>query len=289
MDIKWADLELLLSLHRHGSLSAAARASEVQQSTLTRRLSKVEERLGQAVFVRTSEGVLPTPLGEALLGPAYRAETGILDAQRELELQRGTHLSGDVRLATLSAITDYLLAPQLHRFVQHYPDVRLHLVPESRITDLTRLEADIAIRLVRPTRGELVVKKLMETTAYPYAAPGLAVRLANRPVHEWPWLSLLAGPQPKRFEARAITPSLYFSSATTLIKAVSAEAGVGIVSDEIAGSLELTRLPLDDWMSTSTLWLVTHQDIRDAPLVAAVWRWILNLRPGSTPQRPAPA
>lgn len=278
MDIQWSDLELLLSLDRHGSLSAAARAANVQQSTLTRRLSSLEDRLGQTVFVRTSEGVVPTPLGEALLDPAYRAEVGVLDAQRELELQRGTHLTGEVRIASLSAVTDYLFAPQLHRFVQQYPDIRLHLVPESRITDLTRLEADIAIRVVRPTGGDLIVKKLMETTAYPYAAPGLAARLADRPVPEWPWLSLSAGPQPQLFEARGITPKIFFSSATTLIKAMSGEAGVGIVSDEIADSLGLTRLARDGWASPAALWMVTHQDMREAPLIDAVWRWILGLR-----------
>lgn len=279
MDLNWADLELLLSLHRHGSLSGAARAAGVQQSTLTRRLTSVEDRLGQAVFVRTSEGVVPTPLGEALLAPAYRAELGVIEAQRELELQRGTHLAGEVRIATLSAIADYFFAPHLHNFIHHYPDIRLHLVPDSRIADLTRLEADIAIRAVRPTAGDLVVKKVLQSDARPHAAPALAARLSETPVHEWPWLSLSAGPQPAMFEARGISPHVYFSSATTLIKAMHAEAGVGLIGSEIADSLGLTRLARDGWIFPSTFWMVTHQDMREAPLVDAVWRWILSLRP----------
>lgn len=280
MDIGWADLELLLALDRSGSLSAAAREAGVQQSTLTRRLSALEDRLGQAVFVRTSEGVMPTPLGEALLKPAYRAELGVLDAQRELELQRGTHLAGEVRIATLSAVADYFFAPRLHSFVKQYPDIRLHLVPDSRIADMTRLEADIAIRLVRPTGGDLVMKKVLESVARPHAAPALAARLGELPPAEWPWLTLSAGPQPKMFEARGITPHLYFSSATTLIKAVSAEAGVGLIGSEIADPLGLVKLARDGWAFPSTFWMVTHADMRDAPLVDAVWWWVLGLADG---------
>lgn len=279
MDISWADLELILLLDRHGSLSAAARVANVQQSTLTRRLSSVEHRLGQAVFVRTSEGVVPTPLGEALLGPAYRAELGVIEAQRELELQRGTHLAGEVRIATLSAIADYYLAPQLHKFVHQYPDIRLHLIPDSRIADLTRLEADIAIRAVRPTGGDLVVKKVLQATSSPHAAPVLAARLAEMAVHEWPWLSLAAGPQPALFEARGISPHVYFSSATTLIKAMQAEAGVGLVDRELGDAVGLTCLVRDEWAFPSTFWMVTHEDMREAPLVDAVWSWILGLQP----------
>jgi DNA-binding transcriptional LysR family regulator len=277
MDIQWADLELVLLLHRHGSLSGAAREAGVQQSTLTRRLSNIEARLGQAVFVRTSEGVVPTPLGEALLAPAYRAELGVIEAQRELETQRGTHLAGEVRIATLSAIADYYFAPQLHKFIHHYPDIRLHLVPDSRIADLTRLEADIAIRTVRPTDGDLVVKKLRESAASPHAAPALAARLSDSPVQEWPWLSLSAGPQPGLFETRGVSPHIYFSSATTLIKAIQAEAGVGLISSELGEQVGLTRLIGDGWTFPYAFWMVTHKDMRDAPLINAVWNWILSL------------
>jgi DNA-binding transcriptional LysR family regulator len=281
MDLHWADLELILLLDRHGSLSSAARAAGVQQSTFTRRLSSIEGRLGQALFVRTSEGVVPTPLGESLLAPAYRAEVGVLEAQRELERQRGTHLAGEVRIATLSALADYFFAPLLHRFVQQYPDIRLHLVPDSRIADMTRLEADIAIRLVRPTSGDLVVKKLFESPASPHAAPAVAARLAELEPADWPWLSLSAGPQPNMFDARGIKPHVYFSSASTLIRAMQGGAGVGLIGREIAEQVGLVRLPRDGWNFPTTFWMVTHQDMRTAPLIEAVWRWIEDARPES--------
>lgn len=275
-EMEWADLELVLSLHRHGSLSSAATAAGVQQSTLTRRLNKLEERLGQAVFVRTSEGVVPTPLGQSLLAPAYRAEIGVIEARRELERQRGTDLTGEVRIATLSSIADYFFAPVLHEFVEQYPGIQLHLVPDSRIADLTRLEADIAIRTVRPTGGDLVVKKLLTAINTPHASPALAARLAKTPPEDWPWLSHAAGPQPAMFESRGIAPHVFFSSATTMIEAMRAHAGVGLVGNELARRLGLEPLDVDEWTFPLALWLVTHQDLREAPLVDAVWRWILD-------------
>lgn len=276
--MKWADLELTLLLQNSGSISAAAQVAGVQQSTLTRRLRDFEARVGQSVFVRTPEGVIPTRFGESILEHAYRAEVAVLEARREVERQSGAMLEGDVTLATLFVVADYIIAPELPNFLEQYPGIRLKIVPDSRISDLTRLEADIAIRFVRPTGGDLVVKKLFDTTARPHAAPSLAKRLRRQLPEEWPWLSLPApAPEKSVLDRQGVEPRVLFSSATTMVEAARAGTGVALVGEGLGDllGLELLEAP-QPWSISATMWLVTHEDLRKTPVVDAVWNWLLD-------------
>ena len=152
------------------------------------------------------------------------------------------------------------------------------------VVDMARLEADIAIRLVRPTSGDLVVRALASRMERPYASHELKLRLSRLPVRQWPWISWAQPhyePPPMRafFNEMGIRPSLLFSSATTMIEATRHGLGVMFISDGLAQSLsELTPMPVDErWCYSASLWLLGHQQTRHVPHIAAVWDWLLTL------------
>lgn len=281
--ITWSDLELVLAIHQAGTLSGAGEKLNVRQSTITRRLQELEERLGTALFVRTREGVIATSFGDSWLAPAQQAEWGVIEARRLMaKHQQGIH--GRVRVATLHTIADYVLVPHLKGLLAQHPGLELSVEPSPMVVDMARLEADIAIRLVRPTSGDLVVRSLASRTERPYASHELKSRLARLPARQWPWISWAQPhyePPPMRafFNEMGIHPSLLFSSATTMIEATRHGLGVMFISDGLAQTLpELAPMPVDErWCYPVSLWLLGHQHTRHMPHIAAVWDWLLTV------------
>lgn len=279
----WSDLELFLAVDRGGSLSEAGRALGVKQSTVSRRLTDLEDRLGSALFVRGHEGVLATPLGASWREPALRAEQGVLDAYRATA-QRLDGVTGEVRIATLLSIADLLLAPELPALLEDHPGLRVSMVATGEVADLGRLEADIAVRLFRPTAGDLVARPLWTSTLVALATHDVKMRTRGRPLADWPWLGwtsprLMPPGQAAWEEAQGIVPCATFLSPTTILSAARAGAGVALLSSELAHFFpELERLPIAGLPPIEvTFWLVAHRELRHTPRVAAVWAWLVAI------------
>jgi len=281
-NIQWRDLELFLAIDRAGSLSGAARAIGIEQSTVSRRLTELETRIGQALFVRRRDGVTATALGHSWRDPAIRSEAGVIDVQR-ITTGHVHDIRGEVRLASLLTISDYFLAPRLPALLDAYPGLRLSILSSPAITDLTRLEADLALRLVRPRTGDLVARTVGTSHLSAFATASLATQLADRPIREWPWIgwaspSLSPPPLTAWFQAQGIVPRITILSPTTLLAATLAGAGVGVIGETLAAlTPDLVKVPVPSLPPIEApFWLVTHRELRHVPRIAVVWDWLIE-------------
>jgi DNA-binding transcriptional LysR family regulator len=160
-----------------GSLSGAARKLGLSQPTLGRHIEALEADLGvPPLFERTLQGFRPTDTALKLYEPVANAARALAEAALMAE-GSGTSLGGTVRLTASTIISNYVLPPMLAEIRLAHPAVALELVPSDSAENLLLREADIAVRMFRPTQLELVTKKL---GAIPLVACAHETYLARR-------------------------------------------------------------------------------------------------------------
>src|SRR5215470_1273417 len=155
----WNDARYFLAVARLGSLSKAARLLGVRQSTVGRRIAALEAALEARLFERATGGWAPTPAGEAFAQRAGRIEDEALSAERMLAGREG-RAAGTVRLTAPQAFGFSFVVPLLAQLRVEQPDIVVELIAENAPLDLSRREADLALRLGRPEQKRLVTRRL---------------------------------------------------------------------------------------------------------------------------------
>ena len=141
----WDDVRVFLSVHRLGSHKRAARPLGVNATTVGRRISALEQALGVRLFARTPEGLQSTPAGLGLVSHAERMELEALELQRQLA-GADRRLEGLLRVSASDGLLHHVLLPALAEFRRAHPALSLELRSEPRVVDLSRREADVALR-----------------------------------------------------------------------------------------------------------------------------------------------
>lgn len=284
---RWDDVRIFLAIYRHGSLGQAAQRLGIDTSTVSRRLSALEQALGRPLFERTRDGLLPKQLSELVLPAAEAMEAALARLTRDASSVE-TAVTGVVRLSMPPGLADSYIGPVLPRLYARYPELRLEIDASSRVLDLTRGEADVALRTIRPEGGQLVTQKLLTSAWTVAAAKEFAARLGV--VRDWnelpfiTWdrdLAHIAGSRWLVRHAPRATIVLRTSHYATQLSAARAGVGVllapeidlephGLVRVRSARALakSIEALPSDD------LWLVGRHAQRDVPRVAAVWEFL---------------
>lgn len=161
--IDHADLSLVLALVRGRSLARAAELLQVDVSTVFRAVRRLEAALGVALFEKSRRGYEPSETARALAEQAEHAEQA-LDAAR-VALEQGKHVvSGTVRLTCTDAVLSSLLLPALARFMPNYPALSLELVTSNDFANLSRRDADLALRLTNQPPEHLVGRRLAKVS-----------------------------------------------------------------------------------------------------------------------------
>src|SRR5262249_4155400 len=155
---------------REGSLSRAARVLGVDHVTVGRRIAALEQQLGAKLLIRTPEGFSASAAGQAILTRCEAMEGAALDLER-LAAGHDAQFTGSIRLSTTEVLAAQVIVPHLATLRERYPQLQVQLVTGVRSLDITRREADIAIRLARPTAPSLVCRKLGEVGFALYASP----------------------------------------------------------------------------------------------------------------------
>lgn len=289
MNFRWDDVRVLLALHEHQSLSAAAQELGVNASTVGRRLEALETELDVSLFDRTREGVRPTAAVEALLAPARELEHAAADFGRAASgFERVAQ--GVVRVTAPPGIAQLMLAPHLPKLLKSHPGIRIHLDSSIGYADLTRRDADIAIRGRRPTTGDLVARSLGESRPDILAAPRYAKQLgclSNVDDARWiDWGESLAHIAPARWVAKHVNADrvvLRTNGIASQLAAARAGLGVVLLTQSVAKAAGLRVVELSsqlrsqlDKESSDQLWLVGHRALRQVPRVAAVWDFLLE-------------
>ena len=287
--LRWDDARVLLALLEARSLSGAGAMLRVNASTVSRRLDALEQALGARLFDRTPDGVLPTALTEVLAPHAEamdRAAAGLTLAAEGREVAP----EGEVRLTAAPGTMEYLVAPALPRLLAAHPRLRLVLDATVGYADLTRREADLAIRGMRPTSGDLVVRKLGEQHGGIFASPTYAAELGRlRRFGDARWITWgddLAHIVPARFvseQTPAAAVVIRTSHMGTQLAAARAGVGVVILDAAMARANGLVALRLSpELMRTlaalqgGELWLLVHRALRNVPRVAVVWDFLVE-------------
>lgn len=159
--MNWDDLRFVLALPRAGSLARAAKLLGVDHTTVGRRIEASERAFGVRLFTRTSSGYVPTAEAEDLLTKIREVEEAVLSLERRAVAQHES-IEGTVRVTSPETFGVRYLAPRLAAFGREHPGLTIELVTGGAILDLSRREADIAVRFFRTQHENLVVKRVAE-------------------------------------------------------------------------------------------------------------------------------
>lgn len=155
----WDDLRVFLAVARAGGLSAAARRLRLDPATLGRRIGRLEDRMGGALFVKSPQGYALTDLGARMLDNTARAEEALAQALEEGQ-GRSSGLSGLIRIGAPDGCANYLL-PQICATLQaRNPGLEVQILALPRVVNLSKREADMAITVSPPDAGRLTVQKI---------------------------------------------------------------------------------------------------------------------------------
>ena len=157
--IGWELYRSFLGVFREGSLSGAARQLGITQPTVGRHIAALETALGVVLFTRSPNGLLPTALARTLRAHAETMERTAAALERAASSQ-GDDVRGVVRVSASEVVGVEVLPPILTQLRQTHPHLRVELVLTNRLSDLPQLEADIAVRMVRPSQEQLLARRI---------------------------------------------------------------------------------------------------------------------------------
>jgi DNA-binding transcriptional LysR family regulator len=277
--LDWGNLRFFLELARSGSLSRAARTLGVDRNTVARRVAALEADLGLPLFERGPQGWTRTAAGLELSELASRVEQDVLAVARHADAQDRA-LTGTVRLTTAMHIAAYLLAPAVPLLRRVHPGLVLEVAADQRTFDLTRREADLALRMGRPRDSGLVTRKLSDVAYGLYASPRLVGDRREAELASDPFVgfdeSLVSVPQERWIAKLAPDRRVVFrcNSTASLLAAARAGVGVAILPAFMAADVDdLVRLRGPEPVPHE-LWLLVHGDLRETPRVRAVIEWV---------------
>ncbi|HUA78345.1 MAG TPA: LysR family transcriptional regulator [Acetobacteraceae bacterium] len=276
----WEDIRHFLAVAQSGTLSGAARSLKVDHATVSRRLAALEAALDVRLVDRLPRACRLTAIGRQVLARAMEMEAGAHGLAR---LAKAAHapLVGRVALSAPPVLVAHLLAAQLARFRAEYPNIRLSLSAQGRQVSLSRREADVALRLVRPAEAGSVARRIgtMPFGLYAHRSYAhLAVperwqfiafdqRFAHMPQQSW-LLGIAAG-RPVACELNHIGEHL-----------IAARAGAGVAGLPcFLGERDRDLIRIRDEVPpfARDIWLAVHRDLRKTPAVRAVMDFVISV------------
>jgi DNA-binding transcriptional LysR family regulator len=279
----WDDVRLFLALCRASTVGGAAKALGVDASTVSRRLVLLEQAVKATLFDRGRGGVTPTKAAEDLMPAAEEIEavirrftTAAVGLEREVE--------GLVRLTCPPDVAEVVVAPVLRELRVRHPALRFDLDPGEAVLDLTRREADLALRTVRPISGDLVITRVATIQWVAAAAPALARKLGT--VKRWtdaPWIGFgerLARIGAVRWHAQHVGGDYAVRSDSLAVQLAAAAEGLGIALVPAPSVAHYGLVPIDvapRLRSSASAWpvndlfLASHRALREVPRVRVVW------------------
>jgi len=274
----WDDVRHFLAFARAGSMQAAAKALGVNQSTVQRRIAELEECVGHRLVERHLASYRLTALGEQLLPAAEGVEAAVAAFERNLAAS-DKGLGGIVRVTCGSSMAACLRqTPLIDAFHGRYPGLRVELVIAERFLDLSKGEADIAIRLGEPRNETLVGRKIADVSWAVYASRAYVERY-GRP-HDVEDLNrhLVVGcdgsiaDYPGARWLRSAAPHATVAARSEhwqgVMLAVKAGAGIAAMPHWQGDSSELVRV-LDNIGLKLPYYLLMHRDMQHNPRVRA--------------------
>ncbi len=294
--LDWDDLRFFLAVAAAGSLSAAARALDVNTTTVLRRIANLEESCGTRLFERLRVGYKLTPAGAQFLERLEPVDSRLSSLLRDFHAETGDY-RGVVRLGASDMLASQLLMPSMADFQAQHPDIGVDIVADAhplggrdalhqtRVVHNER-DVDLALRLARPIQGDMLVRKLADIAYGLYASPAYLKQYGKPEVGD------LAGHKIIGFAAddRPLGPVWWLNRAerngevvmragAASVRCAAAQAGIGIVAlplfygklyEKIGKIGQLTPICGADVVGTLELWLLARNDMAKLAHIRAV-------------------
>ena len=282
MDLEWNDLTVILAICRTGSLSGAARTLGLNHSTIFRKINTIEEKTGVRFFERLPDGYAMTDAGQTALRYAERIESEVHALSREV-LGQDMRLQGKIRVTAPEGLTIYMAPKLFADFCRAHPEVSIDIVGGSSAVDLTRREADIAIRATSKPPDTSLGKKVGDFRFAIYASPEYLKRMKDAPLQEQDW-SMITG------SVEWLVPLLWkkkthgeqrvvFSSSNAIAVLNAAAEGMGCTMMPCyLGDVENRLVRVTNLIEPLTLefWILTHPDLRHTARVKALMAYLYH-------------
>ncbi|MEM9043813.1 MAG: LysR family transcriptional regulator [Pseudomonadota bacterium] len=271
--LDWDHLRVFLATAQAGSLRRAAAELGVGHATVRRAIDRLEDQLDTRLFDRSADGLTPTQPGDMLIDHARRVEQETNRIARRLSGLDAAP-SGTIRVSMPPSFAQGFFAPILAEFTQAYPNISVSVIGTNRISDLTRLEADVSIRAAFEIDDDVVGRRLVRYVTAAFATPDY---LASRPRlkigdgAEAHWLGfggdtdwVASSPFPNA-PTRHMLPEVFMQ-----IEAAAHGLGMAWVP-AFLGDLDprLIRVPDAPVEPNRSIWLLLHGDLRGTARVRA--------------------
>lgn len=293
--LDWNDLRYFLSVARTGSTLSASKQLKVSQSTVSRRITALEEQIGIKLFVRKPSGYDLTPRGKSVLPAAESVEAAILTFSDGVEAET-RRLSGTVRLSTVESAANAWIIPAVGLLRERHPEIRMEILTSDQYVDLARGEADVAVRFgPRPTQDTLIVRHLLDMLESFYASEALVEEFGMPADYgDLAKFPLVASTDIQSITNRWINQHVAdaeitqrASSISSIIASVRSGLGAAILpcmmGDDIPGLVRLLP-PIEEL--TTPGWMVTTDQARRQPHIRAVIDLVVEQIQQSIAERP---
>ena len=267
----WDDLRIFLAVARTGSISGAARHLNVQHSTISRRMRKMEEKLGARLVERKKTGYELTPAGDNVKQAALRVETEVLGMDGVV-VGKDSNLVGPLRVTAINNMASTVLMPMFSSFSQTYPRVDLHIVVSNIDSSLAQREADVAIRLTNSPTDTLIGKRMVTVASTIYGNRDYIQHIREQR-REPKWIGVECCEFHKSWTRHACNEQGHnFYSDDTLLTLAAIREGLGVsYLPCFMGDAEprLERFCEPDPSHNLGLWILLHPDLKRTARVLA--------------------
>lgn len=280
-NVDWAKLQSFIAVAENGSLSAAARATGASQPTLSRHIASLEDELGLQLFDRTSGGLVLTAVGSEIYASAEAM--GVSANQISLIASgRSQEISGTVRISASDTVACYTLPPMLAALRRSEPQIAIELVASNEENNLLKREADIAVRMFRPTQNDVITRKVGEMKLGFYASSeylhkrGRPGRPEDIFAHDLVGYdqsdALIQGFRRAGFDVGRETFSFRTDAIYVHLELVKAGCGIALLHIDVADAVpDLERVLPTLVTPTLEIWLTAHAELKTSPRIRRVY------------------
>ncbi|KGJ02914.1 LysR family transcriptional regulator [Paracoccus halophilus] len=279
--LRWDDARVFLAIARTGSLSGAAASLGTGLATVSRQIERLEAALGLTLFSRHQNGYRLTDDGAALFERAETLEEAAEAFTEGSAAQAG--IAGRVRLATAETLANHIIIPALPKLTNQYPDLTLEVVTDVPAVNLHRRDADLAVRLVKPERGNVTIRRLGTLGFGLYASRDYAehrqddARLeADRFIT---WCETYGHLPSARWVERALrgrAPALATTTLSAQLVAAISGVGLAVLPHFLGRQGDLVCLQGDLGIDQE-IWLAVHSDLAQSRRVRVVADFLASM------------
>jgi DNA-binding transcriptional LysR family regulator len=286
MNLSWEDLKLFLTIAEEKSFSSAARKLNLGQPTLSRRISELETQIGDILFLRTNSGIILTKVGENLLPSGQLMHQWANEAERSLNKAKELPV-GKVRITAPPGVAHDFIAPLYNTIQKKYPKIHFEVLSSIEILNLTRGQADLALRTIKPTEPELICIDEIHVSIHAFVSKSYFKKLPEKyTFSDIAWISW-APPYDNIFSHRELSKTIpnfqpVFTSDDFNVQLEACKQGAGAMilakaNHRFSKINDLIELDLNLGPSAKgSLYLVCHKKMIDLPKIKAVIEIIQN-------------